>query len=100
MNLEVLALMFAKRGSQDLEHWTGAASESVYGRRLAFLYEWLTGESLPFEVSSKASYVPVVDRTIQFGLTTGVRNSRFRVIDNLPGNRKFCPLVRRSVMTH
>lgn len=96
INLEVLALLFARRGAQDIEHWTAARPESVYTRRLAFLFEWLTGESLPFEVSQKASYVPAVDQTLQYGFASGVRNAKFRVVDNLPGNRRFCPLVRRS----
>lgn len=96
VNLEVLALLFAHRGRQDIEPWIARHPESVYARRLAFLYEWLTDESLPFEVPSKTSYVPVLDRTLQFGLGTGIRNTKFRVLNNLPGNRKFCPLTRRT----
>lgn len=96
VNLQLLALLFAKRGRQDIEPWIASRPDSVYARRAAFLYEWLTGDSLPIEVSAKTSYVPVIDHALQFGLTTGVRNTKFRVMDNLPGNRKFCPLVRRT----
>jgi len=31
-----------------------------------------------------------------FGLKAGEKNTRFRVNNNLPGNRDFCPLVRRT----
>lgn len=96
VNLQVLSLFFAKQGKQDIEPWIAARPDSAYARRAAFLYEWLTCQSLGFELSSKSSYVPVIDEELQFGLATGVRNAKFRVIDNLPGNRDFCPLVRRT----
>lgn len=96
INLEVLALLFAQRGKQDVEPWIGSSTASVYARRAGFLYEWLTGDSIAVEVSSKLSYVSVLDTDLQFGLATGTRNAKFRVIDNLPGNRNFCPLVRKT----
>jgi hypothetical protein len=73
-----------------------AKPESSYARRAGFLYEWLTGERLVVEVPAKTRFVPALDETLQFGLGGGARDTRFRVIDNLPGSRDFCPLVRKT----
>jgi len=41
--------------------------------------------------------VPALDESLQFGSgEAGETNRKFRVRNNLPGTRKFCPLVRRT----
>ncbi len=96
INLEVLALLFAVAGRTELETWMEAQPESHFARRAGYLYEWLTGEDLKAAPLPRAAYVPVLDEKLQFGLGGGARNTKFRVIDNLPGNRKFCPIARKT----
>ncbi len=98
INLEVLALLFTSAGRAELEAWLAAKPESHFARRTGYLYEWLTGNELAATAPPKAAYVPIVDEKLQFGLAGGARNAKFRVIDNLPGNRKFCPLVRKTAL--
>jgi len=66
-------------------------------RRLWFLFEWLTGRTLDVADPGKVKAVPVLEGERQFALQEGHRSSRHKVIDNLPGTRAFCPLVRRTV---
>lgn len=96
IHLETLALLFAQTGEAELSAWLATEPESRYARRAGFLYEWLTGRNVSAAVPAKAAYVPVLDERLQFGFDDGPRNAKFRVIDNLPGNRRFCPLVRRT----
>lgn len=98
VNLQVLALLFEQHGAEELADWILKSPESGYARRACFLYEWLTLRTLPVEspVSSKARYVQAVDPSLQFAPDQGPRTQRFRVLDNLPGSRKFCPLVRKT----
>ncbi|MBI2749256.1 MAG: Fic family protein [Burkholderiales bacterium] len=96
INLEVLALLFAGAGRAELEAWLAAQPESGFARRAGYLYEWLTGNELAARAPPKAAYVATLDEKLQFGLDGGMRNAKFRVIDNLPGNRQFCPLVRKT----
>ena len=96
INLEVLALLFAGAGRAELEAWLAAQPESGFARRAGYLYEWLTGNELTATARPKAAYVPTLDEKLQFGFAAGTRNAKFRVIDNLPGNRQFCPLVRKT----
>lgn len=42
--------------------------------------------------------VPVLDPTQQFAVAEGRPSSRHKVVDNLPGTRGFCPLVRRTAV--
>lgn len=66
-----------------------------YARRLWFLYEWLTGQTLDLDDAVRGTYIPVVDPDQQYAI--GGRNvTRHRVKDNLPGNPDFCPMVFRT----
>ena len=67
-----------------------------YARRTWFLYEWLTGRVLDIPDVGLVSAVPAIDTRQQFGLKKGSLSRRHRVVDNLPGPRQFCPLVRRT----
>jgi Fic family protein len=98
VNLQVLALLFAQTGEQELRQWIVASPESRYARTACYLYEWLTGKELPIAdpVSPRASYVPIADAQLQLALPQGERAKRFRVQNNLPGTRSFCPLVRMT----
>ncbi|GFE81234.1 cell division protein Fic [Steroidobacter agaridevorans] len=101
LNLTVLALLFAQLGDEPVRQLITAQLQSAFSRRIGYLYEWLTGERLdiaPLEVSPKSAYLPVLDESLQFGmrLDQSPRDPKYRVIDNLPGNRAFCPLVRRT----
>ena len=68
---------------------------SVFARRLWYLYEWLTGRKLDVpESEGRLRFVPVLDPARQVALKIGTPSGRHRVIDNLPGTPRFCPLVR------
>jgi Fic family protein len=96
INLEVLALLFAKTGKRELDDWLTASPSSTYARRAAYLFEWLTDTKLTPRVPAKTRYVTLLDTGQQFGLKDGERDSRLRVINNMPGTREYCPLVRRT----
>lgn len=96
LNLEVLALLFKKTGPSEIEKILAEQPESSFARRIGYLYEWLMGEEIKAVVAPRAAYIPVVDESLQFAVADGPRNGKFRVTDNLPGNRLFCPLVRKT----
>jgi len=96
INLEVLSLLFQQTGRDELNTWLSETPASTYARRAGFLFVWLTSEALEPKVPAKTRYVDLVDNKLQFGLQQGERDTRFRVSNNLPGNREFCPLVRRT----
>lgn len=96
VNLQVLSLLYAYVGPDLVTAWLTEQPASIYARRAAFLYEWLTGDSIAATAAGKAAFVPLLDDALQFDYKHGARNVKFRIVDNLPGTRDFCPLVRRT----
>lgn len=96
VNLQVLALLFEQTGADEISRWLEASPASIYARRAGFLFEFLTGTELEHQTPERSRYIPVVDDNLQFAAPGGERNKRYRVIANLPGCRRFCPLVRKS----
>lgn len=91
----MLAALFAAADDSELLSFITERPKSAYGRRIWFLYEWITDEILPIPGLGKARAVEVVDPDVQFALERGELSARQKVLDNLPGTPDFCPLVSR-----
>jgi hypothetical protein len=96
VQLGVLAALFRVVDSDAIAAVVRKTPTGAYARRLWFLYEWLTGRSLPLPAVGKVRAVPVVDPDLQFALVEGVMVSRQKILDNLPGTPAFCPMVTRT----
>ena len=96
VNLLVLKALFHAAPKSELEEWIRSEPSGANTRRTWFLFEWLMGQSLDVEPTTRLRAVPIIDRAKQFGLEGGNRSARHSIVDNLPGTREFCPLVRRT----
>jgi hypothetical protein len=96
VNLAVLSALFKAMPAAEVAAVVAAKPKGIYTRRIWFLWEWLTGHELDVPDPGKIKAVPVLDPRQQFALQKGELSSRHKVIDNLPGTREFCPLVRRT----
>lgn len=96
VNLQVLALLFEQTGAEEISLWLATHPTSVYARRAGYLFEWVTGTELRHETPARSRYVPLLDGNLQFAASDGERNKRYRVIDNLPGCKTYCPMIRKS----
>ncbi|SCV01500.1 conserved hypothetical protein [Cupriavidus necator] len=97
VHLEFLARLFDVLPQAELAAWLNSERTGQYARRVGFLYEWLTGRQIAgVEAVTGGNYVDAIDPEAYFAATAPTRNARWRVRDNLPGNRDFCPLVRRT----
>ncbi|MFT6081224.1 MAG: Fic family protein [Planctomycetota bacterium] len=94
VNLEVLRGVFERADPADLAAWIRATPTGKYSRRIWFLYEWLTERTLDVPDVQSVAYVDAVGDS--YFTAEGQRSMRHRVRDDLPGNRDFCPLVRRT----
>jgi Fic family protein len=94
VNLEVLRAVFERTDPGELTAWIRATPTGKYSRRLWFLYEWLTGRTLDVPESPTVAYVDALGDTCF--AAAGRPSQRHRVRDDMPGNRDFCPLVRRT----
>ena len=67
-----------------------------YSRKIWFLYEWLFSAELKIpNADSKIKYTLLLDEDQQYAIK-GFESSRHRIVNNLPGNRDFCPLIRKT----
>ena len=69
-----------------------------YARRAAFLYEFFTGRQLPVPAALGGAYQDAVsaDGLVVASPDRAVLNKRWRIRDNMPGTRAFCPMVVKS----
>lgn len=96
VNLEILDALFEATGPGDIEAWLKRAPSSAYARRIGFMYEWLRGKKLQIEVPPNDRYIGLLDPESYVVASRPEREPRFRILNNLPGTRQFCPLVRRT----
>lgn len=95
IDLALLKRLFLTTGPAPIEAIVRATPTGSYARRIWFLYEWLTGMRLDLPDADAGRYVPVIDPELQWAGPEETA-SRYRVKNNLPGTRDFCPLVFRT----
>jgi len=95
IDLAVLKSLFNHIQSIKIEEIIRATPTGLYARKIWFLYEWLMDTKLTVPDLKVGNYISVIDNKIQFAIS-GVKVSRQRVINNLPGTRAFCPLVFKT----
>ena len=96
VDLAVLAALFRSVPAGDIAAIVRATPTGGFARRIWFLYEWLTGRELDVDAPGKVRMVTVVDPRLQVAAERGTPSSRHRVVNNLPGTPRFCPMVRRT----
>jgi len=96
VDLGVLATLFKVAPAADITAIVRATPTGAFARRIWYLYEWLTGVELDVPDPGKIRLTATVDENLQFALPKGVASTRHKVLDNLPGTRAFCPMVRRT----
>ena len=96
IHLEFLARLFEASPVTELEDWVTAEPTGRYARRAGFFYEYLTGRQLAFPGVMAGNYVSALDEAYYLTASQAVNNPRWRVRDNLPGSRAYCPLVQRT----
>jgi hypothetical protein len=95
VNLEILAKVFQAAPKQELANYIRSKPMGKYARRIWYLYETLTGARLPIKDLAGVAYVDVLEPT-DYYTSSGCPIRRQRVRDNLLGDVRLCPVVRRT----
>ncbi len=101
LNLEVLAALFAVVPTDELTDFVRRSPNGRYARLAWFLFEWLTGTTLPMSDLTQGNYFSVLDPDLHLAVgptDAAARVRRQRVVNNLPGTPAYCPLVRRTAI--
>jgi hypothetical protein len=95
-NLGILASLFQQIPMEDFLEYVKSRPTGKYARRLWFLYEYLTGSHLPMENVKRGNYVHLLDPDRYYTVNPPRRVPRQRIHDNLLGDARFCPTIRRT----
>ncbi len=95
-NLAILAKIFEAVDAADLVAYVQSKPTGKYARRLWYLYEFLVGRRLPIEDLGTGNYVDLLDQKQYYTSNKSEQVRRQRIKDNLFGDRRFCPMVRRT----
>jgi len=95
-NLAILASLFKLVKPAEFLAYVNSRPTGKYARRLWFLYEFLTGTHLAMEDVARGNYFDLLDPAEYYTVGPGRPVRRQRINDNLLGDSRFCPLVRRT----
>lgn len=94
-NLGILAKVFMAAPRDDLLSYIRSKPTGKYARRIWYLYELLTGSRLPLKDLNQGNYVNLLEPE-EYYTSPGRPVRRQRVRDNLLGDSRFSPAVRRT----
>ena len=95
-NLAILASLFREASEEDFLQYVRSRPTGKYARRLWYLYEFLTGKMLPLDDLKQGNYIDLLEPDEYFTVSPARQIRRQRINDNLLGNSRFCPIVRRT----
>ncbi|MBI4565446.1 MAG: Fic family protein [Planctomycetes bacterium] len=95
-NLAILAKIFQVSPQEEILDHIRSKPTGKYARRLWFLYEFLTGNPLPLDDLTRGNYINLLDPEEYYTAETARLVRRQRINDNLLGDRRFCPAIRRT----
>lgn len=96
VHLEFLSRLFEAISPDELDAWIANEPTGQYARRAGFFYEYLSGRRLSFPGVVAGNYVDALDGDAYLTATRPLNHPRWRVRDNLPGSRAYCPMVLRT----
>lgn len=94
LDLGILVQALQSIGSATLQEWISNQPTGTYTRRAWFFYEKFVG---PLDLADAASgnYVDALDPEKHY-VAAPINSKRHRVRDNLLGNPRLCPILRRT----
>ena len=95
-NLAILASLFQAIPPEEFLAYVQSRPTGKYARRLWFLYEFLTGIRLAIDDLTQGNYIDLLDPDQYYTVASARPVRRQRINDNLLGESRFCPTIRRT----
>jgi hypothetical protein len=95
LNLDFLKAVFKKIPVEDIVAFIEESPSGKYARKTGFLYEFLTGEKLELTKVVTGNYFDLLE-TEKYITGNIIKDSRWRINNNLLGTVFYCPMVRRT----
>ncbi len=95
-NLAILASIFRTVDTSEITAYVKSKPTGKYARRIWYLYELITGELLPIDDLKRCRYVDLLEVDTYVTAGEPKRIGRQGINDNLLGDGRFCPMIRRT----
>lgn len=95
LSLDFLQAVFSKIPKEAIAAYIRQSPSGKYARKTGFLYEFLTGDTIEPGNLVTSNYIDLLDEE-KYVTGTTVKNARWRINNNLPGNQLFCPVIRKT----
>ena len=96
INLAILASIFCVIDAAEIEEYVTSKPTGKYARRIWYLYELITGESLSLDDLKRGNYVDLLEPKLYVTANLAKQIRRQRINDNILGDSRFCPMIRRT----
>ncbi len=97
INLEIIKACFERTGKASIVSYIQRQPTGIYARKIWYLYEFLMDERLPLEDCARLKFVSLLNPKAYF-TGSNSKSPRHAINDNLFGNTKFCPVIRRTAV--
>lgn len=94
-NLDFIEAVFRQLDHHTILHFIEEHPASIYSRKIGFLYEFTIGKTLQLKSAVGGNYRDLLDEKHYITGKT-VKNTRWRINDNLLGTAAFCPVIRKK----
>ena len=96
INLSLLTQIFAKIDSLVIIDFIKAKPQGINVRKIGFLFEFLTHQTLNIDFAVGGKYVPILDESI-YVTGRGVNHEKWKIRNNLLGMSNFCPVILKTL---
>ncbi len=95
ISLDFLKAVFEKIPAEEVQKFVRATPFSKYARRIGFFYEFLTKNKIELARPIIANYFNLLEED-EYITGVVVKNTKWKINNNLLGNEEFCPVVRKT----
>ena len=95
LSLDFLKALLARIPEADIIAFIERTPSGKYARMIGFFYEFLTNKTLVLSQPVRGNYFELLE-TSRYITGNVLKNTKWRIHDNLPGTASFCPVIRKS----
>lgn len=95
LNLDFLKLVFEQISPQEVKEYFIQFPAGKYGRKIGYLYEWLTGQAIELPKPAGGNYANLLEDE-KYITGSVIKNPKWKINDNLLGTPRYCPMIRKT----
>lgn len=96
LDLLVMKSILMALDENEVSEYVKSRNGSLYGRKVWFLYEYLLDKKLDLPDNEKSKYENFLDDSVYITRENSKNLKRYKIRNNLLGNNRFCPIIRKT----